>query len=445
MLYLMRSNQLKGLSFYFCFVPHTKTVVCKMASGELHDPNDPNEQSVVQQPEPPLEAQASLEPSRDADSEATPVKRMEFRCEFCELTFRRKDSHDRHRYSHTGVLEHPCPKPNCKKAYSNRSHLNRHIRASHCEPLDAQQSTMDCKHTTCRMKFTNKQSMERHYQAKHVLGKPYACEECDERFWRKLQLKRHKFKHTGQYPHKCEHCGQGFVNLKTMRDHRCRRNMQKCADCEKEFKWWTELVAHRRLEHATKHRCTDCSKVFHTKRSLKHHAVRHLPDDAREVFECPHDGCPRFYEHRRNLYFHVRSKHEGVKKFVCPEADCGLVLATQQKLDLHLKLHKSATKSAHRMKPPSKASATKPKEPSKESLTDAVEDCSVPGPSHGNDVVDRPSSDLVADEDLKLQSAMESTSESELEGSLHVTSILSTNLDTLKRQIDALRSDLSIL
>ncbi|KFB51834.1 AGAP000507-PA-like protein [Anopheles sinensis] len=403
------------------------------------------EDSGVHQPEHPLGAPVvSSSPSQDAASvKPSALKRMEYKCEFCELVFKRKDSHDRHRYSHTGKLEHPCLKPNCNKAYSNRSHLLRHMRASHFEPSDAEQSTVDCKHATCKMKFTNKQSMERHYQAKHILGKPYACGECDERFWRKLQLKRHKFKHTGQYPHKCEHCGQGYVNMKSMRDHRCTRNMQKCSDCEKEFKWWTELVAHRRLEHPTKHRCSDCSKVFHTKRSLKIHARRHLPDDEREVFECPHEGCPRFYEHRRNLYFHVRAKHEGLKKFVCTEEECGLVLATQQKLDLHMKLHKSATQSARRMKLTTKM-ASKAKATANE--TAGVSD-SVP-----EEAADQPLADPNGNKEPDLQPGadiekhnIESTSESELEAPLHVTNILSANLDSLKKQIDALRADMSIV
>lgn len=273
-------------------------------------------------------------------------------CQFCQQTFKRRDEHDRHHFSHTGVYVHFCVEPGCGKGYSNRSHLLRHMRSNHIERPVQSHPKVDCKHPNCAMKFTTKQAMQRHYQVKHVLGKPYACDVCNERFWRKLQLKLHKVRHTGQYPHRCDHCNQGFVNLKSMRNHRCKRNAQQCADCSKEFARWSELVAHRRLEHPTEFRCVQCNKLFHTKRNFKLHGRVHRAQDERVVFECPHEGCPRFYEHERNLYAHVRAKHENRKRseHVCPVAECGRVLSTRQKLDQHRKLHLRASKVASRRK-----------------------------------------------------------------------------------------------
>uniref|UniRef100_A0A182K3F6 C2H2-type domain-containing protein n=1 Tax=Anopheles christyi TaxID=43041 RepID=A0A182K3F6_9DIPT len=222
------------------------------------------------------------------------------------------------------------------------------------------------------MKFTSKQAMKRHYQTKHVLGKPYACDVCSERFWRKLQLKLHKVRHTGEYPHRCEHCGHGFVNLKAMRSHRCKHHAQKCPDCAKEFLHWSELVTHRRLEHPTQYRCEQCDKQFNTKRNLNLHGRVHRKQEDSNgqdllevlVYECPYAGCPRFYEHERNLHAHVRSKHESRKRedLVCPVAECGKLLATKQKLEQHRKLHLRATKAGRSVR--------------KLSLTDGLEGCS---------------------------------------------------------------------
>uniref|UniRef100_A0A182PNR8 C2H2-type domain-containing protein n=1 Tax=Anopheles epiroticus TaxID=199890 RepID=A0A182PNR8_9DIPT len=285
-----------------------------------------------------------------------------YQCEFCQQTFKRRDEHDRHRFTHTGVYIYPCLEPGCGKAYSNRSHLLRHVRANHLERTGDNGPTINCQHPNCAMKFATKQAMKRHYQTKHVLGKPYACDVCSERFWRKLQLKLHKVRHTGEYPHRCEHCGQGFVNLKSMRSHRCKHHAQKCADCAQEFLRWSELVAHRRLEHPTQYRCEQCEKLFNTKRNLNLHGRVHEKQRAKEegkevmVYECPYAGCPRFYEHERNLTAHVRSKHESRKRVehVCPVAECGKVLATKKELEQHRKLHLRASKAARTEQPEDK-------------------------------------------------------------------------------------------
>ncbi|XP_049300545.1 zinc finger protein 281-like [Anopheles funestus] len=80
---------------------------------------------------------------------------------------------------------------------------------------------------------TSKHDTKCHYQKKHILAKPYACDVCNVRFWRKLQLKLYKIRHTGQYPHRCEHYRQGFVNLTVLRNHQCQHNARKCSGCPK--------------------------------------------------------------------------------------------------------------------------------------------------------------------------------------------------------------------
>ncbi|XP_035918480.1 zinc finger protein 551 [Anopheles stephensi] len=352
-----------------------------------------------------------------------------YACEFCQQTFKRRDEHDRHRFSHTGVYEYMCLEPGCGKGYSNRSHLLRHTRANHLERPVQSQPELPCKHPNCTMKFSNKHAMKRHYQVKHVLGKPYACDVCSERFWRKLQLKLHKVRHTGEYPHRCDHCNQGFVNLKSMRDHRCKRNAQTCADCSKEFARWTELVAHRRLEHPAEFRCEQCGKLFHTKRNLNLHGRVHRADAERVVYECPHAGCPRFYEHERNLYAHVRAKHDKRKgsEHVCPVEDCGRVLATKQKLDQHQKLHLRASKVTGRKK-------TKPA---------AVEGCS------SKDAVGTSSKEETTAEKVALpvkldqKSQHDVTTDSEVENTQTVQELLESNVQLLCTQLDTLRSSLA--
>ncbi|XP_050094340.1 zinc finger protein 782 [Anopheles aquasalis] len=393
----------------------------------------------------------------DEPQPAEKAKSQQYKCEFCAECFRRKDTHDRHRFTHTGVYEYGCSEPGCTKQYTNRSHLKRHIRANHTRPLAVlTRSTVECEDPSCTLKFHTKLAMKRHYQTKHVLGKPHACDQCEERFWRKSQLRVHKFKHTDQYPHRCEHCHNGFVNLKSMRNHRCNSNLRPCPDCSKEFKLWSELVAHRRLEHPNRFRCEHCSKVFHTKRCLKAHARSHAErtDDEQEVFECPHAGCPRFYKHERNLYAHVRSKHEGAKKFVCEEEGCGRVLSTRQKLEHHLKLHQCAARSVQRVVEVADETPTQSEQPSgvvavEEALT---EDVNKLDPAEA-DETEFSSSMPKAVSGMKVKKTTmpklaeqffaDSTSESESECGSHAVSILSTNVLTIHKQLEALRNETS--
>uniref|UniRef100_A0A182M4N9 C2H2-type domain-containing protein n=1 Tax=Anopheles culicifacies TaxID=139723 RepID=A0A182M4N9_9DIPT len=355
-----------------------------------------------------------------------------YKCEFCQQTFQRRDNLDRHSFSHTGVYAYPCLEPNCGKAYSNRSHLLRHVRANHLELPGTPKPELNCSHPNCTMKFTNKQAMKRHYQTKHILGKSYACDMCSERFWRKLQLKLHKVRHTGQYPHRCEHCSQGFVNLKSMRNHRCKRNVQKCADCPKEFLLWSELVTHRRLAHRSEFRCEQCDKMFHTKRNLNLHGRVHRAQSERVVYECPHDGCPRFYEHERNLFAHVRTKHENRKReeLTCPVAECGQVLATRQKLEQHRKLHLRASKTIRNRK-----TKTAPLEGCSKEVTDGEACTAMPEPAPAT------TAEFSADQ----QNQADVTTDSEVENTQRIQDLLDSNMQFLCTQLDTLRSNLALV
>jgi hypothetical protein len=88
-------------------------------------------------------------------------------------------------------------------------------------------------------------------------------------------------------------------------------------------------------------------KTFYSKQNLHHHQKIHAPKDEQKVFQCPHDRCPKYYFHEKNLKVHIRAKHEG-KKFVC--AMCDRQVLTKQKLLQHVKLHISALNDVRKIK-----------------------------------------------------------------------------------------------
>lgn len=390
----------------------------------------------------------NIKPSDRPDSGDNPDKNLSelsainerqfFSCTECGLVFRKQDDFDRHRFAHTGVKEYRCPEPNCTKEYTNRSHLNRHIRTNHHSTKEFASNQIQCKHASCAKTFSTEQNMRRHYDHKHVLGKSWTCDKCGERFWRKLQLKQHLFRHTGEYPHRCDHCNKGFMNLKSLRHHQTSHAIYKCDSCTSEFTRWTDLVAHRKLQHMTVYQCDICQGKFRSKRNLKAHILVHQKSrkDGEEqvVFQCPYDGCPKFYDYERNLMAHVKSKHEGVQKYVCSVEGCGRALSTQQKLDQHRRMHESAARSVPRMKMPGKPPARR-KDAGQQRRSTASRLANIRLEPQVERVLIDQSPDRRPTLELEGSFSMDSASESEVESSAVVTTVLQSQLARIQEQI----------
>lgn len=81
-----------------------------------------------------------------------------------------------------------------------------------------------------------------------------------------------------------------------------------------------------------------------------------IHSEEREVFECPREGCVRYYSEKRNLDAHIRSYHDG-RRFPCMHETCKQTFAFKHKMLEHLKSHsitgkfkKKFPKKSHRKK-----------------------------------------------------------------------------------------------
>lgn len=189
------------------------------------------------------------------------------------------------------------------------------------------------------------------------------------------------------------------------------------------------------------YQCDICQSKFRSKKNLKAHIQVHqktAEGDEKQVFQCPYEGCPKFYDYERNLIAHVRSKHEGARKFVCPVADCGRALSTQQKLDQHCRMHESAARSVPRMKAPTKPTARR-------------KDAGVPKRSTASRLANvklAPDVERILIErspvrrktlELEASFSLDSASESEVESSGRVGAVLEGQLAQIKDQIRMLQ------
>ena len=71
----------------------------------------------------------------------------------------------------------------CNKSYTQRGHLNVHIKSVHLKVK------FNCEF--CDYQSTTKSSLKKHINTVHLKLKPFQCDECDQSFGRSGHLKRH--------------------------------------------------------------------------------------------------------------------------------------------------------------------------------------------------------------------------------------------------------------
>lgn len=248
----------------------------------------------------------------------------------CKLSFARRDAFDRHEYTHYGLKKYNCD--DCNSKYITKSHLQRHVRSSHQIRTEEK---IKCQHESCGMEFTSSSNMKRHYRLRHMKEKMYGCKDCDERFYRKNQLKVHSTKHSGVFPYNCPKCGKGSINLKQHEHHMVGHKSYECTVCGEILSKWSQLLVHRRDMHSKKYQCDVCHQCFSHKSNMDSHMKIH--SENKDVFLCTVSGCEKFYFHSKNLRAHVRAKHDPDRTWECHI--CHRNLSTKQKLNLHFKMH----------------------------------------------------------------------------------------------------------
>lgn len=88
------------------------------------------------------------------------------------------------------------------------------------------------------------------------------------------------------------------------------------------FPSYALLQEHVRTVHPPK--CPNCPITCSTSRELRRHLeVAHgdVTLDERKVFSCTEPGCDRSFTKKGNLTVHIRTVHEGEKRFACGETD----------------------------------------------------------------------------------------------------------------------------
>ncbi|XP_063292881.1 histone-lysine N-methyltransferase PRDM16 isoform X2 [Pelobates fuscus] len=156
----------------------------------------------------------------------------------------------------------------------------------------------------------------------------FRCEDCDELFQSKLDLRRHQ-------KYACNTVNHIYESLSEEIKQESFDNEQvhECKDCERLFPNKYSLEQHMIIHtEEREYKCDQCPKAFNWKSNLIRHQMSH---DSGKRFEC--ENCVKVFTDPSNLQRHIRSQHVGARAHACP--DCGKTFATSSGLKQHKHIH----------------------------------------------------------------------------------------------------------
>ncbi|KAL4788723.1 hypothetical protein BJX76DRAFT_315505 [Aspergillus varians] len=235
----------------------------------------------------------------------------------CDKTFLRVSHLNHHvKSAHTGVRDYICDRPGCGKSFVTGSRLRRHL-AAH----DGRDKYRCTEHPPCNETFRKHSTLQKHVLSVHLKQKPFQCSHSD--------------------PQTGEKCQMAFESAGHLRAHESRVHTEKrfsCAECSQRaeeeggnqssmsppttFPTYSLLQAHIRNAHPPQ--CPNCSLICSTSRELRRHlevAHGNVTLDDRRIYPCTVPGCDRSFTKKGNLTVHIRTVHEGEKRFICGETD----------------------------------------------------------------------------------------------------------------------------
>ncbi|XP_071054464.1 zinc finger protein 43-like [Onthophagus taurus] len=146
------------------------------------------------------------------------------------------------------------------------------------------------------------------------------CQICGNKFYSKHTLALHEKTHNISTIFNCDKCSEGFPSLGLLMEH------QKVM---KHFKATDSFQEKVRALNKRVFRCRACSLVFYSEKTFRFHVKIHA---GLLKYSC--DVCDDMFNTMSELAYHRETVGHGLK---CQ--NCGIICATVQELEQHLKMH----------------------------------------------------------------------------------------------------------
>lgn len=226
--------------------------------------------------------------------------------------------------AHTTIRDYVCPRPECGKSFVTGTRLRRHLTAH--EGRDKYRCTG---YEGCDETFRKHSTLQRHIMSAHLGLKPYPCEKegCTAGFETAGHLRVHVARMHGEPRFTCTEC-RSINETATLNGENAPENPSTGTAS---FPTYALLQNHIRTAHPPV--CTTCGQICTTSRELRRHIdVAHGPlngsgdgsqssNQGKDQFRCPIESCGRNFSKKGNLNVHIRTVHEGEKRFACGETD----------------------------------------------------------------------------------------------------------------------------
>ncbi|KAL1972471.1 hypothetical protein VTN31DRAFT_6885 [Thermomyces dupontii] len=110
--------------------------------------------------------------------------------------------------------KHQCPLPGCGKLFTQKTHLEIHMRAHTGD------KPFMCREPGCGQRFTQLGNLKTH-ERRHTGEKPFSCDICHKRFAQRCNVRAHKVTHEQAKPYTCqlENCCKQFTQLGNLKSH----------------------------------------------------------------------------------------------------------------------------------------------------------------------------------------------------------------------------------
>lgn len=162
----------------------------------------------------------------------------------------------------------------CEAAFVDRAQCVAHETTSH-DPYTPHVCNF------CAFRCASRNVIIAHIKECHEPEKPFVCIQCNKKFGRRSDLKKHSVCHTGIRPFGCPVCSKSFSRNTNLTKHmKIHEGMRPyiCPQCPRSFSTTHDLQRHELIHDETKKlfQCTKCPAKFSRRDKFQHHERNHL-------------------------------------------------------------------------------------------------------------------------------------------------------------------------